>query len=380
MAKEQVVKPKNTKAKPKAKKEVKPATLSQFLKSNSHHYDQVKVVKLFASVVEERVINLANALAKYISTNLPAAFEKRNGLSDYRTNPYVLMTSASVMQLGKPEAFGSFLFNSKLYMALETSFGKQIEAAFVGQYPFGSSAKWSDPQEKLAEFAALEGLNKEEKAQKRLDSVWREIDKSVVVGNRRYLTSIKSGPNTINDTQVQGMTRAIIDNYKKWLKETKANCDGVTEIDIVLGLTYGTDKTTNNKENQILVKLLKNGFEEEDRINKPGILIDSATKSVRVYRRIGMDFWSFIGSPGNNDEGRFVFLEVLLALSKALGQGIQAADIETRINLKMQQLALAISNLTFPRQSLPQWVRDDFSENQLFWFATALTAFYDEGI
>jgi hypothetical protein len=30
--------------------------------------------------------------------------------------------------------------------------------------------------------------------------------------------------------------------------------NSINEIDIVIGLTYGTDKTTNNKENQILAK------------------------------------------------------------------------------------------------------------------------------
>lgn len=354
--------------------------LSDILKAQSHHFQIEEIVRLFGEVSQQRVETLAAALAGYIGTNLPAAFEKRNGLGDYRTNPYVLMTSASVMNLDDPGAFGSFLFNSKLYMALETSFGKQIEAAFVGQYPIGAANRWIDPPEKLAEFAALEGLNREEKAQRRLNSVWREIDKSVVVGQRRYLTSIKSGPNTINDTQVQGMTRAIIDNYQSWLTQTQATYPGVAEIDVVLGLTYGTDRTTNNKENQILVKLLQSGFEEEDRGRFPGVLIDSATRRVRIYRCIGRDFWAFIGRPDSRSQAGFVFLEVLLALAKALQQGVETAEIETRINMKLQQLILALSQLMFPRRGLPAWVRDDFSDTQLFWFATAVTAFYDEGI
>lgn len=104
------------------------------LRLQRHHFDSKDIVALFAQVDEARVHTLAKALSGYISTNLPAAFEKRNGLSDYRTNPYVLMTSASVMKLDDPARFGDFLFNSKLYMALETSFGEQIEAAFVGLY------------------------------------------------------------------------------------------------------------------------------------------------------------------------------------------------------------------------------------------------------
>jgi hypothetical protein len=350
------------------------------LKARTHHFDVQQIVALFANVTEARVEALAHALAGYISTNLPLAFERRDGLSDYRTNPYVLMTSASVMRLDDPRAFGTFLFNSKLYMGLETSFGKSIEAAFVAQYPIVSPNKWIEAPEKRAEFDALIGLSNEEKAQRRVDSVWREIDKSVIVGQRRYLTSIKSGPNTINDTQVQGMTRAIIDNHREWLRQTETTYPGVREVDVVLGLTYGTDRTTNNKENQILVKLLQNGFVEEDRAQKPGVLIDAATRSVRVYRRIGKDFWSFIGQPDNPASAEFVFLEVLLALAKALAAGIETADLETRINVKLHQLAAALGQLTFPRHSLPDWIREDFNESQLFWFATAMTAFFDEGI
>ena len=350
------------------------------LRAPRHQFNPDKIVELFRLVDEKRVRDLAAKLADYISVNLPAAFEKRGGLSDYRTNPYVLMTSASVMDLGAPDQFGAFLFNSKLYMALETSFGKSIEAAFVGQYPLKSEVKWIEAPEKLAEFAALDGLSREERAKRRIDSVWREVDRSCVVGKRRYLTSIKSGPNTINDTQVQGMTRAIIDNYVRWFEQTKATYPNVQELDVVLGLTYGTDCTTNNKENQILVKLLEHGFIEEDRESRPGVLIDKATRSVRVYRRIGKEFWAFIGQPDRPTSAEFVFLEVLLALSKALATGMKEADLETRINLRLKELAAALGKLQFPRKSLPSWIRDDFAEKELFWFATAMTAFYDEGI
>lgn len=355
-------------------------SFSKKLKARRHIYNREEVSALFQKVSEERVEALASKLVGYISTNLPAAFEKRNGIAAYRTNPYVLVTAASVMKLGDPAHFAKFLFDSKLYMALETSFGKQIEAAFVGKYPLRADHLWSDPPEKLAEFAALGGLDNETKAQRRLESVWREIDRSCVVGRRRFLTSIKSGPNTINDTQVAGMTTAILTNYRAWLAQTRETYPDVEEMDVVLGLTYGTDKTTNNKENQILVKLLDKGFEEEDSVNKPGVLIDSETRKVRVYRCIGREFWSFIGQPDAQQEADFVFVEVLLALARALGSGMAEADIETRINVKLQQLASSLALLSFPRNSLPEWVREDFSEDQLFWFATAMTAFFDEGI
>ena len=350
------------------------------LKATRYRFDPREIVDLFVQVSEERVDRMANTISGYIRTNLPRAFEKRNGLSDYRTNPYVLMTSASVMKLNDPAVFGSFLFNSKLYMALETSFGKSIEAAFLGLYPITNSSKWDDPDEKVAEAKELAGLSREEKARRRTTSVWREIDKACVAGNKRFFTSIKSGPNTINDTQVQAMTQAIIDHHKTLADSSTGRFPDVEEIDIVLGLTYGTPRTTNNKENQILVKLLDHGFEEEDRAEKPGVLIDSETHSIRVYRCIGKDFWAFIGDPENPERASFVFLEMLLALSKALSKGAAEADLESRINTKINQLAGAIANLQFPRASLPEWVREDFSDDELVWFATAMSAFFDEGV
>lgn len=354
--------------------------LYDLLRAPHRRYDRVEIGRLFGDVSEGRVRKLAADLAAYIGTNLPSAVERRNGLADYRTNPYVLMTCASIMNLEDPAAFGTFLFNSKLYMGLETSFGKSVESTLVGPYPIRSTRNWEEAPEKIAESAALGGLSREEKARRRMRSVWREIDKSCVVGSRRYLTSIKSGPNTINDTQVQGMTDAITRNYLVWLQQSQRTYAAVDSLDIVLGLTYGTDKTTNNKENQILAKLTGQRFVEEDRIRFPGVLIDEKTGAVRVYRRIGRDFWAFIGQPDVPDTAAFVFLEILLGLAMALKHGMEQFELEDRINMKIQQLAQALSQLQFPRRSLPPWVGGDFTDNQLFWFATAMSAFFDEGI
>lgn len=353
--------------------------LYSVLKCNAHTYDATSVSGLLKSVSEQRVLMLADSLAAYIVKNLPTAIDKRKGLGDYRANPYVLLTSASIMHLSDPQAFADFLFNNKLYMGLETSFGKSIEAAFVSHYPVATQAKWEDAQEKLAEFAGLQGLSDEQKARERVSSVWREIDKSCVIDNRRYLVSIKSGPNCINDTQVAGMVTAIANNYRSWLQQTRENCPHVKELDIVIGLTYGTDLTTNNKENQILAKLQEHGFTEEDRERKPGVLIDG-TGEVRVYRRIGQEFWSFIGDPVNPPNAGYVFLEALLALARALSQGMKNASLEDRVNAKLAQLSDALRNMMFPRDSLPEWIRKDFSEDELFWLATAMTAFFDKGI
>ena len=55
-------------------------------------------------------------------------------------------------------------------------------------------------------------------------------------------------------------------------------------------------------------------------------------------------------------------------------------SLEDRVNQKLVQLGRTLGQMTFPRNSLPQWVRNDFNEDELFWLATALTAFFDKGI
>ena len=277
--------------------------LYDILRAPVRRYDPAEIAGLFSSVGKNRVNALAGMLAEYIRVNLPEAIEKRSGLADYRTNPYVLLASANVMQLAEYGEFANFLFNNKLYMGLETSFGKSIEAAVLGQYPVRSESagRWMDPPEKLTEADALVGLSREEKARRRRKSVWREIDKSCVVGERRYLVSIKSGPNCINDTQVQAMTDAITTNHDTWLEATKRTYPGVNKLDIIIGLTYGTERTTNNKENQILIKLLEGGFVEEGQRTRPGVLVSKSGKATRVYRQVGAEFWATVGDPADPD-------------------------------------------------------------------------------
>lgn len=356
------------------------ANLYHALKAHKHLFSADEVAKYFQDVDKERIGHLSARISAYLETYLPRSFGSRETLHDYRTNPYVLMTSASVMDLDNEGVFADFLFNTKFYMGLETSFGKSIEAAFVEQYPTIGEAKWAVPIEKETEFKDLGDISREERAVRRTHSIWREIDTSVLIGDRRFILSIKSGPNTINDTQVAAMTDAIISHHKDWALATHATYPGTQYLDIVIGITYGTDRTTNNKENQILVKLLDNGFVEEDRDGAPGVLIDKNTRAIRVYRVIGKDFWAFLGNPSSPYKAQYIFLEVLLALTKALKISKERMGLEERINLKVQNLAHALSTLRLSKGSLPSWVKDYFSEDELFWLTTAISSFYDEGV
>src|SRR6266567_2631606 len=93
-------------------------SLFDTLRAAQHHYNAEEIGKLFSKVSEQRVQTLAGVLNSYIRQNLPNAIEKRDGLADYRTNPYVLLTCASIMKLDDAGRFADFLFNNKLYMGL----------------------------------------------------------------------------------------------------------------------------------------------------------------------------------------------------------------------------------------------------------------------
>lgn len=341
------------------------------------------VADLFGKVSEKRVRDLSSKLKSHLNTTMPEAIYSRKKLQDYRTNPYVLMATSSVRGLEDTADLAHFLINNKLYMGLETAFGKTIEGQVMPEYPIGSGPgqSWEDPREKLAEFAALEGrgLTQAEKSRARNTSVWREIDLSSLYEGRRYLATVKSGPSTINDSQVAAMTSAIREHHGKWLSESQENY-GVEGIDVVLGLTYGTPKTTNNKDCQLINKLVGSEFEWEDENTKPGVLVDTATGRVRVYRLVGSDFWAFVACPNDPSSAHFAFLEVLLALADALREVSRGRSVEEALNSRLDMLGDAIKNLKFSRRSLPNWVRDEFSEAELVWLASAMTTFYDEGL
>ena len=340
-------------------------------------YSPVEFGLLLPAVSQQRVEDIAKHMSAYISTNLPAAIRAKSTLGDYRTSPYVLMTTAGALDLSAPRDLAQFLVNLKLYMGLETSFGKSIESVVMGHYPVNvlSEQRWHQPKEKIAEFEALSGLSMEEKSQVRIDSIWREIDSSCVLGDRRHLLSIKSGVSTINDTQVAAMASAIRDRHLQWL-ESSQRIYGVEGIDIVIGLTYGTECGTNNKENQILAKLLASGFEELDREGQPGVLV-GAEGRVQVYRRIGIDYWSYVATPGTESSAMYAFIEVLLALALALKLSRAEGDIAIALNERLDLLGDAIKGLRFPEGAIPTWIASELSLAELTWLSAAISSFFD---
>lgn len=325
----------------------------------------------------ERVSAIAGSMEQYISANLPRAVLRKSQLSDYRASPYVLMATAGALNLADPRELARYLVDLKLYMGQETSFGKSIEKIVMPQYPIAPGTSWADPVEKIEEFAALAGLGKEARAQARVDSVWREIDASCVDNRgRRHLLTIKSGTQTINDTQVHGMFSAIRQHGREWLRSSRARL-GVEGIDIVIGLTYGTDRGTNNKDNQILAKLLTCGFSEVDRIGQPGVLTN-ADGSIRVYRVVGIDYWAYAANPAEPATAQFAFLEVLLGLAEALRMAHRRGTIREALDSRVAILEADFRRLQEAEEdALPPALRQHLGPQELSWLAASTRLFFD---
>src|SRR6266852_6142444 len=103
-----------------------PNSLSEAMRSLRTVFDPATLPDLFCDVSPERVRKLAAELEAYIGTNLPITISGRSTLGEYRTNPYVLMAVQSAMKLDDVDDLAKLIVNTKLYMGLETSFGKAI--------------------------------------------------------------------------------------------------------------------------------------------------------------------------------------------------------------------------------------------------------------
>ena len=99
------------------------------------HYDADKVAEWFSQVSPSRVNDIASNMSEYVGVQLPKVIRSKSGLSDYRTSPYVLMATAGALRLDDFRDLAKFLIDIKLYMGLETSFGKSIEGTVMKTYP-----------------------------------------------------------------------------------------------------------------------------------------------------------------------------------------------------------------------------------------------------
>ena len=149
-------------------------------------------------------------------------FEKVQSLTDVSSddvniNPFLMLAMAPAYNIFSPFEAAEYVQNSKLPHGDATAFGKFVEDKI---FPiFGAK----QPQEK----------------NKRLDSekanLWSPIDIELTIDGIRFLFTLKAGPWTMNQDHAHNMIR----NFPAIHAQTGS--------DIIIGITYGTANSLNNK-------------------------------------------------------------------------------------------------------------------------------------
>lgn len=332
-------------------------------------FDQAGYEELMKNTSEDRVDKISENWSAYLKPNVAKTIEDKEDIDDYRLNPYAITAIAGILDLDTAEEISEFIFGSKLYMSLETAFGKSVEDIVLPVYPIQSATTgWEEHPEKVRE------MNSDSRTE---DLVWQDVDKYCVIGDTAYITTVKSGPRTLNEDITDSIKDDIANHSDTWLEGTQKHHSEVEGLNVTIGLTYGTDYSTNNKEMRILLKLVEEGFTEIDRDKKPGVIQHPENDDITVESRVGIDFWSYIGNPENPDDAQHVFLEVLLGMIEAADQTGEALRSTTGDRIK--KLTGALDTLTIPESSLPEWIESNYGEDELVRMAQTLTLYYDEG-
>jgi hypothetical protein len=332
-------------------------------------FDQSKYEELMTKTSEDRVAKISKNWSNYLKPNVAKTIEDKEDIDDYRLNPYAITAIAGILDLDTAEEISEFIFGSKLYMSLETAFGKSVENIVLPIYPIPSTtAGWEEHPEKEREMKSDSRTE---------DLVWQDVDKYCVIGDTAYITTVKSGPRTLNEDITDSIKDDIAYHSETWLEGTQKHHPEVEKLNVTIGLTYGTDHSTNNKEMRILLKLVEEGFVEIDRDSKPGVIQHPENDDISVESRVGIDFWSYVGSPQNPDDAEHVFLEVLLGMIEAADETGEA--LRSTTGDKIHKLTNAVDTLTIPESSLPEWIESNYEEDELVRMAQTLTLYYDEG-
>ena len=332
-------------------------------------FDQSEYEELMNKTSEDRVAKISNNWSDYLKPNVAKTIKDKEDIDDYRLNPYAITAIAGILDFDTSEEISEFIFGSKLYMSLETAFGKSVESIVLPIYPIPSTtAGWKEHPEKEREMKSDSRTE---------DLVWQDVDKYCVIGDTAYITTVKSGPRTLNEDITDSIKDDIANHSETWLEGTQKHHPDVEELNISIGLTYGTDNSTNNKEMRILLKLVEEGFVEIDRDGKPGVIQHPENGDITVESHVGIDFWSYIGNPQNPDDAKHVFLEVLLGMIEAADETGEA--LRSTTGDKIQKLTGAVDTLTIPESSLPEWIEANYEDDELVRLAQTLTLYYDEG-
>jgi hypothetical protein len=167
---------------------------------------------------------------------------------DVNINPFLMLAMAPAYNIFSPFEAAEYVQNSKLPHGDATAFGKFVEDKI---FPiFGART----PAEKAGQTANL----------------WSPIDKEIEIDGVRFLLTLKAGPWTMNQDHAHNMIAKFPEIHD------------TTGCEIVIGITYGTPASLNNK---------------------PAMVVRGTGEY--VHPLVGKELWEFI--TGVKDAHKWVF-------------------------------------------------------------------------
>ena len=138
--------------------------------------------------------------------------QQNREVTNYNLNPFLMLALSSAYNIFSPYEAAEYLQNTKMPHGDATSFGKFIEKNIFPNFGV------SEPPEKLAD-----------------PTLYSPIDAEITVEGKRYFTTWKSGPWTMNQSHAHEMSTKFPEIFNQ------------TGVPIILGIFYGTTDQLNNK-------------------------------------------------------------------------------------------------------------------------------------
>lgn len=268
-----------------------------------------------------RVLAMETEFRNRIATLLASLPTGSGCLSDFHTNPFVLMFYTRQQRYHFVSQIEHDIVPAKVFSSMETSAGRMVQDVVVPIYGW-------------------------EVVNSPMQSPTSVIDARRVAPTMLEVATLKSGPRCLNDEMSAGIAQSIISYAQTWAADAK-----VDHVEITYAAIYGTPNRSNKKDWHILrniMEAVQGRYVLERPTRRWSCAYTSRSVRVDVKVRHGLDWWRHLG-------GDHALLEILVALIRAcvtlttrrqnpapysirdLGQIVSIAGVPPKFNVSLLQ-------------------------------------------
>jgi len=231
-----------------------------------------------------RVLAMETDFRTRIGQHIGRLEAKYSSFGKYNTNPFVLMFFCASKQLSRVSQLEQDLLPAKVFSSMETSAGKMIEQVVLPVYGW-------------------------ELVETPMQTPYSVIDGRRTEPNVLRLTTLKSGPNCLDDGMSEQIAQAIVQNCRTWMDEAQ-----VPNVEFIYGALYGTKQQSNKKDWHILEKVCANigdVYVKTHCRNRWDCELQIGPVRFNIAVKVGVELWNTIAGR------QMAFVEVLTALVRA---------------------------------------------------------------